>query len=201
MAFSRVNCKSIWTFALDWINNLAIFSSIPITGTDSWNQACWQSWFNYIGTVFRLRRGFCGIFFSKFSQIFSDFLRFSLLWKTDATKSWVIFQKFNSWIIKLTKTPILPNCQVANVSFCINVTFIIQGLKFCKIAHHFLWVSFSHERKHERLERIFFSQNPNLIKFWVVIIDILQVDGNGSITGPFLRFWKTSFGSNSEISN
>ena len=171
MAFSRVNCKSIWTFTLDWINNLAIFPSIPIPGTDSWNQTCWQSWFNYIGTVFRLRRGFC-------EKNYLNYLRFSLMRETDTKQSGVILQHFDSWMIKLTKTQILPNCQVPNVFFCINVNSRI-----------------------ERFERIFFSQNPNLIKFWVVIIDILQVDGNGSITGPFLRFWKTSFGSNSEISN
>ena len=34
------------------------------------------------------------------------------------------------WVIKLTKTPILPNCQVPNVLFfCINVDCIVKKLK------------------------------------------------------------------------
>ena len=34
------------------------------------------------------------------------------------------------WMIKLTKTPILPNYQVLNGFFCTTVNFIIQELKF-----------------------------------------------------------------------
>ena len=37
----------------------------------------------------------------------------------------------------LTKTPILPNYQVPNGFFCAKINFIIQELKFCKIAHLF----------------------------------------------------------------
>ena len=36
---------------------------------------------------------------------------------------------FNFWMIRLTKTPILPNCQVPNVFFCIIVNFSRHILK------------------------------------------------------------------------
>ena len=71
-------------------------------------------------------------------------------------------KNFNSWMIKLTKTPILPNCQVPNGFFLYNWNCIIQKLKFCKIDQLFLCVSFFGERTYERIERISFSQNPNL---------------------------------------
>ena len=44
-------------------------------------------------------------------------LRFSFTRETDRQKNWAVLQKFNSWMIKLTKTPILTNCQVANGYF------------------------------------------------------------------------------------
>ena len=40
----------------------------------------------------------------------------------------------------------------------IIVNFIIQELKYCKIAELFLWVSFSHLRKSERVERFYFHK-------------------------------------------
>ena len=46
-----------------------------------------------------------------------------------------------------------------NLAFLVN--FIIQELKFCKIAHSFC-ISFSREKKFERFERISLSQNPNI---------------------------------------
>ena len=82
------------------------------------------------------RSGFCGL---NFLSILSNFL-----WPEKLThkKSWAIFQNLNSWMIKLTKTPILPNCQVPNGYFCVTVNFIIQGLKFGKIAHLFFLYQF-----------------------------------------------------------
>ena len=60
---------------------------------------------------------------------------------------------FNFWTIKLTKTPILPSGH-----FCTSLQFIyncsaIDSCYFC--------ISFSHERKSERIERKFKTQNPN----------------------------------------
>ena len=54
------------------------------------------------------------------------------------------------------------NTNFAKCFFLYNWNFIIHKLKFCKIAQLFLFVSFSRERKYERIERISFSQNPNL---------------------------------------
>ena len=39
------------------------------------------------------------------------------------------FLLFNFWVIKLTNTPILPNCQVPNDLFGISVNSILQFLK------------------------------------------------------------------------
>ena len=43
------------------------------------------------------------------------------------------------WMIKLTKTPILPNCQVPNGFFGITINFVIQKLK----SEHFSLPQFS----------------------------------------------------------
>ena len=61
---------------------------------------------------------------------------------------------------KVTKTPILPNCQVSNGFFSITVNYIIQELKFCKMAQLFFCLSFSRATKIWRNERIFLSENP-----------------------------------------
>ena len=55
--------------------------------------------------------------------------------ETDTIKSWVILQNFNSRMLKLAKTPILPNYQVPNDVF-VNLT--IQESKFCKVAQLFI---------------------------------------------------------------
>ena len=55
---------------------------------------------------------------------------------TSHQKNWekcLLFNLFNFWMLKLTKTSILPNCQVPNSFFGITVNFIIQKLMFCKI--------------------------------------------------------------------
>ena len=70
-------------------------------------------------------------------------------------KSWTILEKFNSWMMDLTKTTVLPN----GFSW-LSVNFSIQKLKFCKVVQFF--VSFSHERKSERIERRLKTQNLNL---------------------------------------
>ena len=57
-------------------------------------------------------------------------LRFSLKRETDRQKSWAILQNFNSWMIKVTKTPILLNCQVPNVYFCISLQDIYNCSAF-----------------------------------------------------------------------
>ena len=53
--------------------------------------------------------------------------------ETDTMKSWAILKNFNFGMLKLTKKPILPNCQVPT-SFFVNL--IIQELKFQR---QFLW--------------------------------------------------------------
>ena len=50
--------------------------------------------------------------------------------KVRLTNVWCIkYLQINFWMIKLTKTPILSNCQVPNGFFGIKVNFIIQKLK------------------------------------------------------------------------
>ena len=44
-------------------------------------------------------------------------------------KSWAILQNFNSWMIKLIKTQILPNCQVQNGCFWCNRKFYHQKME------------------------------------------------------------------------
>ena len=59
-------------------------------------------------------------------------------------------------MMDLNKTTVLPNGFS-----CLTVNFIIQKLKFCKVAQ-FLFVSFSFERKSEKIERKFTKKhNPN----------------------------------------
>ena len=49
----------------------------------------------------------------------------------------LILQTFNFWMIKMTKTQILPyHHQVPNVFFCITVNFIIKELNFCQIKNY-----------------------------------------------------------------
>jgi hypothetical protein len=48
--------------------------------------------------------------------------------ETDKIKSWAILQNFSFFMLKLTKTPILPNCQVS------NGVLTIQKSNFCKVA-------------------------------------------------------------------
>ena len=63
------------------------------------------------------------------------FLSFPLARETQAKKNRAILQNFNSGMLKLTKTPILPNCQVSD-NFFLNL--IIQELKFCEIAQLYI---------------------------------------------------------------
>ena len=62
-------------------------------------------------------------------------------------------------MIKLTKRPIFPNCQVPNGYSCISLQVIYNCSAF---GSSYFWVSFSRERKSERIDRKFKTQNPNL---------------------------------------
>ena len=50
-------------------------------------------------------------------------------------------QNFNSWTIKLSKTLILPNCQVRNGYFCISLQLNLHetDLLFRYLSHHLTW--------------------------------------------------------------
>ena len=54
---------------------------------------------------------------------------------------------FNSWMMKLTKTQILPNSCLA-------------------FGFSYFWVSFFRERNYERIEKKSKTQNPNLVQKW-----------------------------------
>ena len=58
-------------------------------------------------------------------------------------------------MIKLTKTPILPNYQLPNGYFCIQVIYNCPAF-----GSSYFCVSFSQERKSKRIERKFKTQNP-----------------------------------------
>ena len=62
-------------------------------------------------------------------------------------------------MINLTKTPILPNCQVPNGYFCLSLQVVYNCSAFVSI---YFCCSFSRERKSERIERKFQTENPNL---------------------------------------
>ena len=64
----------------------------------------------------------------------------------------------NWWMIKLTKTQILPNCQGSNTYFCINLRVIYNYSAF---GSSYFYVSFSRDKKTERIERKFKTQNSN----------------------------------------
>ena len=71
-----------------------------------------------------------------------------------------MLQIFNSAMIKLTKTPILPNCQLANGFFVyLSLQVIYNCLAF---GSSYFCVNFSREIKSERVKRKFETQNPNL---------------------------------------
>ena len=69
----------------------------------------------------------------------------------------------NFWMVKLTKTPILPNFQVPNGFFCTTVNFIIQELKVFQIVQIFFCESVSLvSGKSERIEKKFETEKSNL---------------------------------------
>ena len=74
--------------------------------------------------------------------------RRSFVWCLQVSSSLRVF----SWMIKLTKTQILSNGQIPN---CCSV-----------FGFNYFWVSFSRERKYERIERKSKAQNPNLVQKW-----------------------------------
>ena len=70
-------------------------------------------------------------------------------------------------MIKLTKTPILPSCQEPNGFFCMNlfymnIIFVIQELKFSKIAQLFC-VSVSLVRGNVRELSDFFNRKSDSV--------------------------------------
>ena len=81
--------------------------------------------------------------------------------ETDTIKSWVILQNFNSRMLILAKTLILPNYQVPNDVF-VNLT--IQESKFCKVAQLFIasvsLVRGCFEREKENIFHIFWAIAP-----------------------------------------
>ena len=82
-------------------------------------------------------------------------LRFFLTRETDTkirrSQKLSYLKNFNSWKKKLTKTPILPNCQVPNGYFSINLHAICNCSAFGSSSH--FCVSFSRGRKSERVQR------------------------------------------------
>ena len=89
-------------------------------------------------------------FVKKISQFSWDFL----WWEKRKTK------KFHDWMIKLTKRPILPNCQVPNSFFFNSCQFYHSRIEVLQTWLAIFCVSFSQERKSER---IFFYKIPSLV--------------------------------------
>ena len=91
-----------------------------------------EKWLNMKRLIYRLRR----IWARNMRKIYYFVpSKKSLGRETDTKKSWAILQNFNFGKLELTKTPILPNCQVPNGFF---VNLIIQEVKFFKIAKLFI---------------------------------------------------------------
>ena len=94
-----------------------------------------------------------------------NYLRFSFARETDLPKKPKIFGKHQFLN------------EILSIDFSgLSVNFIIRELKFCKLAQFFC-VSFSHERKFERIERKLKTQNPNLDEIRIV--------------KPFEHFWNS----------
>ena len=70
-------------------------------------------------------------------KLFSLFFhkKHTLTKETDTIKNGAVLKNLHFGMLKLTKPPILPNCQVQNGFF---VNLIIQELKFCKSAQLFI---------------------------------------------------------------
>ena len=107
----------------------------------------------------------------------SDFLSHERIWpKNEKSQKLSNLQQINYRPIKWTKTPILPNCQVPNGYFFINLHLVYSCSSFdfsCFCA------SFSHFRKSERIERKIKTQNT-----------ILRLFGGCSKEGP--SYWWTN---------
>ena len=79
-------------------------------------QVCIRQEVGTCSIAYTPRQGFVFLIFFQSSQILSQ----ERSWhKNDKSKKLRNLQNFNSLMIKLTKTPILPNCQVPNGYFCI----------------------------------------------------------------------------------
>ena len=94
-----------------------------------------QKWRRYVFINFILLQQFSKVGFFYKSNSLNPF-RYFLAKETNTQKSWVILQSFNSFTIKLTKT-LIAKLPHAKCFFCINVSFMIKELKFCKIAQLF----------------------------------------------------------------
>jgi hypothetical protein len=95
------------------------------------------------------------LIFSQAFQIFS----LKRNWLNDYSQKLSNWQNFNSWMIKLTKTPILPNFNLRNDYLFKSLQIIynysvFRSSNFC--------ISFNQERKSERIDRKLITQIPNL---------------------------------------
>ena len=103
---------------------------------------CWIMW-----SISSWQNCYKSVFFPKAEQNFFFCLSTTKAWTfckmnplnplrfTSHQKNWekcLFFNLSKFWMIKLTKTPILPNCQVQNSFFGITANFIIQWDNFGK---------------------------------------------------------------------
>ena len=100
-------------------------------------------------------------------------LKFSLMRKTDQKDQIQKLSNLKTFKSKMTKTPIFPNYQVPDGYFDISLQVIYDCSSFVS---RYFFVSFSHERKCERIERKIKAQNPNLGLMFSSVSELLALE-------------------------
>ena len=99
--------------------------------------------------------------------------KFSLMRKTDQKDQIQKLSNLKTFKSKMTKTPIFPNYQVPDGYFDISLQVIYDCSSFVS---RYFFVSFSHERKCERIERKIKAQNPNLGLMFSSVSELLALE-------------------------
>ena len=93
--------------------------------------------------------------------------------KTDQKDQIQKLSNLKTFKSKITKTPIFPNYLVPDGYFDISLQVIYDCSSFVS---RYFFVSFSHERKCERIERKIKAQNPNLGLMFSSVSELLALE-------------------------
>ena len=101
-------------------------------------------------------------------------IRVQIDWLNESKRNWAIFQNFNFWMIRLTKTPTLPN-----IFFLYNWNFNhskIEVLKDCSafLVRQFLW----REKIGQKLREFIFHKIPSPVISNLDMLEVLDLSNN-----------------------